>query len=163
MDTSPENDPVTGPDHAGVKLPPPLIFLVSLIIGLWWDSPWFTGHLAGWGLTITGGIIAVAGLALVVTSAPRHRKAGSNVEPWKPTTAIITTGLYGFSRNPIYLGMAVTQAGLAICGGSIGALVMLVASIAFTQIYVIAREERYLEAKFGTEYTDYKKKVRRWI
>ncbi len=150
-------------DNAGVRVPPPLIFLALLLTGLWYDSPWFEGHLSGLGVTVAGGLIAVLGSVLILLGTPRHSKAGSNVEPWKPTTTIITTGVYGFSRNPIYLGMAIVHGGVAICGGSIGALVTLVIAVAVIRIYVIDREERYLEAKFGETYTSYKAMVRRWL
>ena len=151
------------PDNAGVRVPPPLIFLGFLLLGLWYDSPWFDGRMAATGLTIAGGIVAVLGIALILISAPRHKKAGSNVEPWKPTTTIIITGVYAYSRNPIYLGIALAHGGLALCGGSMAALATLVLSVVVIQTYVIAREERYLEAKFGAPYDDYKKRVRRWI
>lgn len=150
-------------DNAGVRVPPPLIFLSLLLAGLYYDSPWFEGQLAATGVTVAGSVITALGIALMLLSAPRHKKAGSNVEPWKPTTTIITTGVYAYTRNPIYLGMALTHGGLAIAGGSIAALVTLVLCILVIQTYVIAREERYLEAKFGSAYTDYKSQVRRWI
>ena len=151
------------PDNAGVRLPPPLIFLGFLLLGLWYDSPWFEGRMAEIWMTAAGGVVAALGLALMLTSIARFKKVGSNVEPWKPTTTIITTGVYGYSRNPIYLGMALAHGGLAICGGSLAALATVVFSVLVTRTYVIAREERYLEAKFGSVYSDYKKRVRRWI
>ena len=153
----------SGPDHPGVVIPPPLIFLVLLLIGLWLDSPWLDLRLAGIPQTIAGALVAVAGFALILASAPRHKQAGSNVEPWKPTTAIITTGLYAHTRNPIYLGMAIAHAGIAIAGASTAALVNLLVAVFVTQFYVIAREEQYLEVKFGQTYLDYKSKVRRWV
>ncbi len=153
----------SAPDNAGVRVPPPLIFLGFLLVGLWYDSAWFEGRMTEIGLTVAGGILAALGFALILISTPHHKKAGSNVEPWKPTTAIITTGVYGYSRNPIYLGMALAHGGLAICGGSMAALVTLVLSVLVIQTYVIAREERYLEAKFDKVYSDYKERVRRWI
>ena len=153
----------TAADNAGVRVPPPLIFLGFLLAGLWYDSPWLEGRMAGIGVTVAGGVLAALGLALVMISAPRLKKAGTNVEPWKPTTTIITTGLYAYSRNPIYLGMALAHGGMAICGGSMAALASLVLSVLVIQTYVIAREERYLEAKFGHGYTDYKARVRCWI
>ena len=95
-------------------------------------------------VTAAGGVIAALGLALIMISAWRFKKAGSNLEPWKPTTTIITTGVYGYSRNPMYLGMALAHGGLAICGGSMAALATVVLSVLATRAYVIAREERYL-------------------
>ena len=150
-------------DNAGVRGPPPLFFLGFLLLGLWYDSPWFEGRMAGIEVTAAGGVLAALGLALILISAPRLKKAGSNVEPWKPTTTIVTAGVYGYSRNPMYLGMALAHGGLAICGGSMAALASLMPSILVIQTYVIAREERYLEAKFGKVYGDYKQRVRRWI
>ncbi len=150
-------------DNAGVRVPPPLLFLGLVLIGLWYDSPWFEGHMTGVEVIIAGGILVAAGFALIIIAAPRHKKAGTNVEPWKPTTTIIDTGIYAYSRNPIYLGMALSHGGLAISGGSMAALATLVFGILVTQTYVIAREERYLEAKFGKVYSDYKARVRRWI
>lgn len=152
-----------GPDNAGVRVPPPLIFLTLLLLGLWYDSPWFDGHMATMELTIGGGILATLGFALLIPCALGFKKAGSHLEPWKPTTAIISTGVYGYSRNPIYLGMAMMHGGLAIGGGSMAALGTLVIGMMIIQIYVIAREERYLEAKFGAEYNDYRTRVRRWV
>ncbi len=150
-------------DNAGVRVPPPLIFLGFLLVGLLYDSPWFEGRMAGIGVTAAGGVLAALGFALILISAPLLKKAGSNVEPWKPTTTIVTTGVYGYSRNPIYLGMALAHGGLAISGGSMAALASLIPSVLVIQSYVIAREERYLEAKFGKLYSDYKQRVRRWI
>jgi protein-S-isoprenylcysteine O-methyltransferase Ste14 len=150
-------------DNAGVRLPPPLIFLGFLLLGLWYDSPWFEGGMAEIWVTAAGGVVAALGLALIMICGRRFKKVGSNLEPWKPTTTIITTGVYGYSRNPIYLGMALVHGGLAICGGSMAALATVVLSVLVTRTYVIAREERYLEAKFGSVYSDYKNRVRRWI
>ncbi|MCR9138255.1 MAG: isoprenylcysteine carboxylmethyltransferase family protein [Alphaproteobacteria bacterium] len=162
MDRSTETNS-TGPDNAGVKVPPPLVFLVAMLIGLWWDSPWLSGSSAGPVPTVVGAIIALAGVGLIIIAALGHRRAGTNLEPWQPTTAIVKTGVYGYSRNPIYLGMAVTQLGLAICAGSLGALMMIVPAVLFIQFHVIAREENYLEAKFGAAYLDYKSTVRPWF
>ena len=156
--------PPTGKaDNPGIKIPPPLVFLVALLIGLWWDSAWFSGDDISLVFTAVGALIALAGVALALAGALAHRRAGTSVEPWHPTTAIIKTGVYGFSRNPIYVGMALGQAGIAIAGASIGALAMLLPAVLFIHFYVIAREERYLENKFGKEYADYKAKVRRWF
>lgn len=92
-----------GKDNAGVRIPPPLIFLASLLIGLWIDSAWFDGQMAGKLPTVGGGIITLCGVVLMAYSSRWHKRVGSNIEPWKPTTTIIKTGVYGYSRNPIYL------------------------------------------------------------
>lgn len=150
-------------DHAGVRVPPPLIFLLPLLAGLAIDSPWASRMLASLHWMISGGLLVAIGLAVLAASAPRHKRAGTNIEPWKPTTAIIDDGIYGYSRNPIYLGMALVCAGIALAGASLAALLLLPPCLLVIRFYVIAREEAYLEAKFGQEYLDYAARVRRWI
>jgi protein-S-isoprenylcysteine O-methyltransferase Ste14 len=159
-DNPTENDPA---DNAGVRLPPPFIYLGFLVLGLWYDSPWFEGLMTEGSVLVAGGLLFVLGAALLLTSLRGQKKVGTNIEPWKPTTAIVSTGIYGYTRNPMYLGMAFAYAGLAVGGASLAALVGLVPCVLVIRVYVIAREERYLEGKFGTPYRDYKKQVRRWI
>lgn len=150
-------------DHAGVRIPPPLCFFAFLVAGILLNSDWIEGRLANAYLTIIGGLIAVISLIYLIISALKHKAAGSNVEPWKPTTTIITDGVYKYSRNPIYVAMAVVYAGIAIVAGSWLALLFLPLCLLFIRYYVIAREEAYLEEKFGKEYLDYKARVRRWL
>ena len=150
-------------DHAGVRFPPPFIILSFLVAGIMADSPWVTGSLATLPAMVMGGLVFALGAVLAKSSVPRHRKAGSNVEPWKPTTKIISDGVYGRSRNHIYLALVLGYIGVAIAAGSIAAFVSLIPCLLVMRYYVIGREERYLEVKFGADYTDYKSRVRRWI
>ena len=150
-------------DHAGVRIPPPLIYIAFLIAGAAFDSKWVKGDFSDTSGMLVGGVVfAIAGF-IAAKSVPRHKKEGSNVEPWKPTTKIISDGLYALSRNPIYLAMAIAYAGVAIAAGSTVALVFLFPCLLLVRYYVIAREERYLGQKFGAEYQAYKDRVRRWI
>jgi protein-S-isoprenylcysteine O-methyltransferase Ste14 len=87
---------------------------------------------------------------------------GTAVEPWKPTTAIVTTGPYRITRNPAYVGMALAYAGIAVMSDALWVLAPLPLVLLVIDRGVIAREERYLERKFGQEYLDYKDRVRRW-
>lgn len=150
-------------DNAGVKIPPPLIYLVFLISGLVIGSNWVHGEVGDPANLFLGFIVFVIAGIIAARSVPRHRKEGSNIEPWKPTAKIFSDGLYARSRNPIYLAMAIAYAGIAIAGGSIAALILLVPCLLFIRYYVIAREERYLLRKFGDEYEAYRSTVRRWI
>ncbi len=93
----------------------------------------------------------------------RFRAAGTNVETWRPTEALVTEGLHARSRNPIYVGMLVIYAGLAILIDSLWALGLGVALFVYLRFFVIAREERYLERKFGETYLAYKRRVRRFL
>jgi protein-S-isoprenylcysteine O-methyltransferase Ste14 len=150
-------------DTAGVVAPPPLIFLAGLIVGFALeallpgvDLP----ALIEWGL---GGLLVVAGLGLLLIFNASFSRTGTPVEPWKPTTAIVTTGPYRFTRNPAYVGMALTYVGIAVLSSAVWVLLPLPVVLAVIDRGVIAREERYLERRFGEEYLAYKRTVRRWI
>ena len=164
-------------DTPGVIAPPPLIYLGFL--------------LAGWGLATLGArpevveagfgwlaadfglelqvrrgaalTLIVGGLLLDGMAAGLFRRRGTAVEPWKPSTVLINEGPYRFSRNPIYLGFAVTYVGMAIAMDSALALFLLLPCLAVVDQFVIQREERYLAAKFGADYDAYRRKVRRWL
>lgn len=154
---------VTEEETAGVVAPPPLIFVAGLIVGFVIEALLPGADLPGflqWGL---GGLLIVAGLGLLLSFNASFSRKGTAVEPWKPTTAIVTTGPYRFTRNPAYLGMALTYAGIAVLSSAVWVLVPLPFAMAVIDRGVIAREERYLERKFGEEYVAYKRTVRRWI
>ncbi|WP_439477228.1 methyltransferase family protein [Brevundimonas sp.] len=164
-------------DIPGVIAPPPLIYLGFLFVGwglaelgarpeaveagLGWLS-------AGFGLEmkVRRGValtLIIGGLLLDGMAAGLFRRRGTAVEPWKPSTFLINEGPYRFSRNPIYVGFAVTYAGLTIAMDSALALFLLLPCLAVVDQFVIQREERYLAAKFGAAYDAYRQKVRRWL
>src|SRR5262249_27833225 len=107
-------------------------------------------------------LVAVA-IALFSSSVAKFRTAGTPVPARKPTTAIVSTGPYRFSRNPIYLAFSLLQLGIAIWVNSLWLLVTLVGAMALIQYVVVPREEQYLERRFGTQYREYKASVRRWL
>jgi protein-S-isoprenylcysteine O-methyltransferase Ste14 len=151
------------PDTAGVVAPPPLIFVAGLIVGFALEAVLPSVDLPAlveWGL---GGLLVLAGLGLLLTFNASFSRKGTAVEPWKPTTAIVTTGPYRFTRNPAYVGMALTYAGIAVLSSALWVFVPLPFVLAVIDRGVIAREERYLERKFGEEYLAYKRTVRRWV
>jgi protein-S-isoprenylcysteine O-methyltransferase Ste14 len=90
-------------------------------------------------------------------------RAGSNVPTSMPTTTIVDTGPYRFTRNPIYLAMMLALAGLAIAFDSLWILLTLVPFALVIGYGVVAREEAYLERKFGEAYRRYRARVRRWV
>jgi protein-S-isoprenylcysteine O-methyltransferase Ste14 len=150
-------------DTAGVVAPPPLIYLAGLIAGFALEALLPGVDLPAWLEWGVGALLVVAGLGLLVTFNASFSRKGTAVEPWKPTTAIVTTGPYRFTRNPAYLGMALTYVGIAVLSSAVWVLVPLPVVIAVIDRGVIAREERYLERKFGEEYLAYKRTVRRWV
>lgn len=152
------------PDSANVRFPPPLIFVGFLLIGLVLDKA--LGLYAAiadalrWGL---GGAALLTGLTLIGAALMLFRKAGNNPEPWRRDTALVGGGIYRFSRNPMYLGMALVTFGIAVMADSLGALITLPFAILAVRTQVIAREEAYLAARFGDPYREYCHRVRRWL
>jgi protein-S-isoprenylcysteine O-methyltransferase Ste14 len=151
------------PDTAGVVVPPPVIYVAGLAVGFGLELLLTSASLSGAVRWILGGLLLVVGVALLGSFNTLFHRAGTAVEPWRPTTAIVTTGPYRLTRNPAYLGMALVYVAIALLSGALWVLVPLPIVLAIVDRGVIAREERYLERKFGREYLDYKGRVRRWI
>lgn len=154
---------VAGADTPGVIAPPPLLYLGALGIGFGLDA------LSG-GATLpptiarpVGAALMVAGGGLLGAFARAFDRARTPIDPYTPSETIVTDGPYRLTRNPAYLGMALAYAGIAIVANAPWALVPLPVTVAVIDRGVIAREERYLERKFGAQYTDYKRHVRRWL
>lgn len=151
-------------DSAKVTFPPPFIYLGMLLLGLLAD--WLLGLSLPLSQSVRFGalgVLALLGLAIGLPANARFTRAGTDVKPWKATSAIVREGAFRFTRNPMYLGMALLYLGLALGLASVSALVLFPVLLVVIQTQVIAREERYLEAKFGEEYRSYKAAVRRWL
>ena len=144
-------------------LRPPLVYMTSLVSGavmhLAMPLPFLPATLA---VALGVPLVALA-IALFSYSVAQFRAAGTPVPARKPTTVIVRTGPYHFSRNPIYLAFSVFQLGIAISVNSVWLLATLVGAVALIHYVVIPREEQYLERKFGAQYLDYKAAVRRWL
>lgn len=150
---------------AGVIAPPPLIFLSGAACGLLADWLLALGPLPlppgiRWGLA---GLLTLAGTAIIMMALGRFGLAKTPPEPWKPTTALATGGIYARTRNPMYLGMASLLLAVAVGFASFGTLLMLPVVVLVVDRLVIAREERYLTGLFGVPYADYRQQVRRWL
>lgn len=153
-------------DTAGVIAPPPLLALAVIVFGLAldWLLPAYVLPLL---LSLTERIvIGVAligvGLALAVPARGAFVSAGTNVEPWKPSTVLVTDGIFGRLRNPMYVGGTLVLAGLSIALASDWMLVLTIVFVPVIHYGVVMREERYLAAKFGDAYRHYMAKVRRY-
>jgi protein-S-isoprenylcysteine O-methyltransferase Ste14 len=150
-------------DTAGIRVPPPVYYIVGFLAGVALElifptsSPPLGVRLAV-ALIAGGAWLALDGAAMVF-----FRRAGTSMAPINPTTALVTSGPYRFTRNPMYVGMAFLYVALAFAFGVIWALVFLPAVIVAIDRLVIAREEPYLERKFGQAYRDYKTRARRWL
>lgn len=150
-------------DSAGVSFPPPLIFLGGLVAGVILQFifslpflPWKIGMVMGMPLIALG--------ALLVGSAVWcFLRAGTALPPWETATAVVIKGPYRITRNPMYLGMALIQAGIGLCFSSLWILLMLIPELWWIQNRVILPEEAYMENKFNQPYRDYCARVRRWV
>ena len=152
-------------DNAGVRFPPPFIYLGTLLIGMVAER--FVA-LNSFGidrvpLVALGMALAVLGMGLIVAALGLFRRAGTPPEPWSTTATVVSSGVYARTRNPMYLGMALVYAGLALALDAPVALILLLPLLLVIQMGVIAREERYLATKFGDVYLDYRRRVRRWM
>jgi protein-S-isoprenylcysteine O-methyltransferase Ste14 len=151
-------------DTAQVIIRPPLVWTLALVAGfaLNWlkPVPFVPAAVsAGW----LGGAVFVLALVLFAWAIITMTRAGSNVPTNLPVTSIVDTGPYRFTRNPIYLGMMLGLIGLAIAFDNLWLLVTLVPFFIIIRYGVVAREESYLERKFGEVYRGYRARVRRWL
>ena len=151
-------------DTANVIIRPPIA----------WASAVLAGLVLNWLLPLSfipaavpagalGAMVFALALALVACAIATMTRAGSNVPTNLPTTTIVDTGPYRFTRNPIYLGMFLGLIGLAIAFENLWLLPMLVPFALVIRYGVVAREEAYLERKFGDDYRRYRASVRRWL
>jgi protein-S-isoprenylcysteine O-methyltransferase Ste14 len=113
--------------------------------------------------TYVGVLPLVAGLLIAITAVRAFHKAGTPVVPFEPSTALVTTGMYRHTRNPMYLALVLILLGVWILLGTLGPLVPVVAFVWIIQSNFIRGEERFLEGIFGDEYRAYKQRVRRWL
>ena len=141
---------------------PPFVYLGSIGLGLLIHFFWPLQLLpVSVGVPLGAMLVLLAG-ALFISAVRTLRKAGTPVPGNRPTTAVVRAGPYRFSRNPIYLAFTLFQAGLAAWVNSLGVLLTLLAAFAL-MVVVVRREERYLEARFPSDYLPYKREVGRWL
>ena len=150
-------------DRAGMIAPPAFIYLIALAIGLL--VHWFYPvQVLPTPFAIGIGLLLIAASGPIVISALRaFSRTKTSFLLRKPTSAIVTNGPYRFSRNPAYVSLTLFYGGIACLVNSLWVLLMVVPAVTVMHFGVIKREERYLEAKFGDEYREYKTTVRRWV
>jgi protein-S-isoprenylcysteine O-methyltransferase Ste14 len=145
---------------------PPLLYLACLALGFVLDrvvplalaDPGLTS--IGW---TAGGILMVIGVAVMVAGARNFSRADTPVPSNQPVRALVTTGIHGWSRNPIYVGMLLIYAGIGVAARSPWVLILALPLFTILRYGVVAREETYLERRFGDAYREYKAHVRRWL
>jgi protein-S-isoprenylcysteine O-methyltransferase Ste14 len=165
------SDPRANPDPAGPApeaanlgvARPPLVYLGSIALGVILDLALPVSLLPRGVSPRLGVLVVLLAIGLFVVAVRTFRAAGTPVPGNQPTTKIVRTGPYRFSRNPIYLAFSLLQLGIALWVNSLWLVLTLLAAVAVMSLVVIPREERYLEARFPSEYSSYKASVRRWL
>lgn len=150
-------------DIAGVIAPPPLIYLAFMILGLVIHLLFPIAFLPAAMGMIVGAPLVVGGLVLGGTAVILMLRCGTSPDPGEPTKCLVVDGPFRFTRNPIYVSFALIYLGIAAAFNSLAALALLPVALVVIDRGVIAREERYLERKFGEEYVQYTDRGRRWI
>ena len=150
-------------DNPGIRVPPPLIYLAPLILGLLLDRRYHVPFLPpgiartlGWAL-LSGGVVLVGWFQRTM------RSADTTMRTDKPVSSLATDGPFRYTRNPGYLSLSMIYAGIAVRRNALWAVLLLPAVLLVIQREVIGREERYLERTFEEEYLNYKTSVRRWV
>ncbi len=150
-------------DSAGVITIPPIIYLIGLLVGLLIDSFYPIGFLPESVSVWFGVLLILVAIPIALFAVAALKRVETPIDVRKPTTAIVTDGIYRLSRNPMYVSLAVLYSGIACWVNSLWVLSLVVPVLIVVDQGVIRREERYLERKFGDEYLRYKSEVRRWI
>lgn len=152
-------------DGAAVKIAPPLVYLGGVIIGVVLH-PFVMALPIGLSpeLRIATGVAgAVLGLVFMGGAIGLFRRTGQDPKPWESTPEIVSTGVYRFTRNPMYVGMALLQIAIGVGLANWWIIILVPVVLVIVQATAVRHEEDYLERKFGDEYTRYKSSVRRWI
>lgn len=149
-------------DSPRVLIPPPLIMLGTLLVGLIVD-----GRVGLWPdmspFVFLGALLAASGAGLIAMALGLFRRADTRPEPWQPASNLVLGGIYRFTRNPMYLGMLLIYGGVAVALESPTAGLLLVPLVVVLDRFVVAREEAYLLRRFGAAYLSYQARVRRWV
>ena len=150
-------------DNPGIKVPPPLIYVLPLVSGLLLDRrthvpflPRSAARGLGWSLIGSGVVLSRWFLRTM-------RDADAPIRTDRPVPGLTTEGPFRYTRNPGYLSLAMIYAGIAVLRNALWAILLLPLVVYVIQREVIGREERYLERTFGEEYLEYKARVRRWV
>jgi protein-S-isoprenylcysteine O-methyltransferase Ste14 len=150
-------------DHPGVIALPPLLFLSFLVGGVVLNLLRPLPVASSPAPRIVGILIFLIGLSLGIWGRKMMTRAGTNVNPREPTTALVVTGPFRYSRNPLYVALFVMYIGLALALNTLWPVVLLAVLFPLMHWGVVLREERYLNQKFGEVYSRYCAVTRRWI
>lgn len=152
-------------DGAKVRFPPPLVFLAAIIAGVIvqrMSIPLSFSVAAG--IRIAGGVLVLAcGVGIVLSARIWFTRTGQNPIPWKPTPELILQGPYGFTRNPMYVGVTLLVVGLGVAVNDLWISLFAMPALLVVHFIAVLPEERYLAEKFGEGYQSFLARVRRYV
>ena len=167
MTDTTERDPVGAPAVATgakvVPIPPPAYYAAALASGVLLHRAVPLDVPARPSSALLGGAVLVAGLVLDLAGVATVIANRTTIVPHRPVAKLLTSGIYRFSRNPMYTGLGLVVAGGALVVGTWWPLVLLPLALVAVRRLVIEPEETYLAEHFGTAYADYRRSVRRWL
>ena len=150
-------------DTPGILAPPPLIFAAALVLGSLLNhvvpQAILPVALARW----SGLVLIVAALVIAGAAVREMRRARTAVDPYTPSTALVRGGPFARSRNPIYVALILLSLGVALLANALWCALLLLPAVVVLRRFVIAREEAYLERRFGDEYRRYCAGTPRWL
>lgn len=149
-------------DSPGVRLPP-VLYIAAFLIGVALQARFPLPFLAQPVVLGLGGVLAAVGALCIVTSIPAMLRGHGTLNTAGPSTALVISGPYRYSRNPMYLGLVLLFTGVAVLLAVTWALLFVLPLILYTQTRVIMPEERYLQRAFGDTYLAYCSQARRWL
>ena len=164
MDTTVNGDKLVH-DSPGVNLMPPVVFWACLVCGgiLEFLFPQ-EFPLVPAPVRLAGGlIIGAAGFAFMAAAHESFKRSGTSVPPNQPAGVFVDKGPYRFSRHPMYAGGSAFFLGIGLAAGSLWLLALYLPLALYLALYVIPREEAYMNRAFGSHYRQYRREVRRWL
>jgi protein-S-isoprenylcysteine O-methyltransferase Ste14 len=150
-------------DSPGVRVPPPAFYALAVIGGYMLNRRWPLPLANGLVVHAIATALTLASLALIVSSIGNFRRSRTSIVPIRPATALVISGPYRFTRNPMYVGLALLTVALGIFMNSWWPVLLLIPVLAALRAFVIAPEEQYLRRRFGADYIGYAERVRRWL
>jgi protein-S-isoprenylcysteine O-methyltransferase Ste14 len=150
-------------DVPGIRVAPPLYFLAAVGAGLLLGRGTPSKTLKATCAVVSGGCCLAASAAMVIAAGYELRRVKTSFNPYKPSSALATRGIFGYTRNPMYLSLTLASIGIAMWQRSIPALTFVPIALARLETDVVDKEERYLERRFGATYRAYRNTVPRWF
>ncbi len=165
MDASITSPAGPAPDSPNIRIKPPRIFQLCLVVGLFLEYAFPTAipAIPKTARLVSGAVLAAAGFAFMMWGHTLFTRLGVSVKTILPASRLVTWGAYRKSRNPMYVGFLAILAGAGLALGSLWVVLTAVPMALYLGLYVVPREEAYLARRFGADYETYRRNVRRWL